>query len=597
MKAKTLIPLFFCVLFALILLAQTANASIDLGTTYDYTYEPTLPQNHFAITYSYIITAWQTKTSVTFVVLKKGENTIYRSQTFTFSAGSQDSGMYFKMGGLGVWDYGSNIVVLPFMYYYIGNNGENLGYIWFNAQTGDSGVYVVNTLYYARGYTPTPPFKTDDGKMLFLGCYDNDDVDLVTITGKGSHSFERIRYGDSGYRFNYFSVLKSDERNIYYILGNYGGYIRVLKYNYTDDTVTIFMTSGSNTDMNYFAKSMFNYQFMTDTNNNYYLVILKAFYFQSGVTTGVGYYFYRLNITGLRWDYLYLGGTTSINPPDTIKAIYGLGIFSKDLAEVYCVSSDKKIYLIKLTLSGLPTSLNVNVQYVAVPENTLVDANYIYWGYHYFNVFKVEISTSDWKIYYESQGLYAGSFPATYTATLLSPNSTTVIYGQTYLIQIKFKWGDAPYAYQFVKIWFKHPSGITGEVRIQTDDQGILTHYFTFYEFGTYTFVYGCYDVNNVNVWNYTIFWRVVSQGQPSPSPQPEFYIPQIVYTVVPLVFLFVPAILLAGMGLGSAGLMAGLMLGGIALWMSGLLPIWGVFLIALAIIMLIFFGKRGSEP
>jgi len=71
MQNKTLIPLFFCVLLTLTLLTQTANASIYLGTTYDYTFEPTLPQNHFAITQDYIVTAWQTKTSLTFIILKK----------------------------------------------------------------------------------------------------------------------------------------------------------------------------------------------------------------------------------------------------------------------------------------------------------------------------------------------------------------------------------------------------------------------------------------------------------------------------------------------------------------------------------------------
>jgi len=599
MKNKTLIPLFFCFLLAFTLLTQIVHAGVELGITYDNSFEATCPQNHFAITYDYIVTAWQTKTSVTFVVLKKGENTIYRTQTFTFSAGTEDSGMYFKMGGIGVWDYNNNIVVLSYTYYNTGTSKATLGYVWFNVQTGDSGVYDLYGLTYARSYTPSPPVKTDDGKMIFFASlYATPQIFVVKITGKGSHTYTQLSYNDANYAFNFFALLKSsNEADIYYLLGNYGGYIRILKYSYSANSISVFMTSGGTSDMNYFSKSMFNYKFMTDANNNYYLIILKACYYESGSTRAIGYYFYRVNITGVTWDYLYLGGTTSISGTDTMKAIYGIGMFSDSLAEVYCVTSDKKIYLIKLILSGLPASLNVNVQYVIIPENTLADANYIYWGWHYFNVYKVEVSSFNWKIYYESQGLYAGSFPSTYTATLLSPNSTTVVYGQTYLIQIQFKWGGLPYAYQYVKIWFKHPSGITGEVRIQTDEEGILTHYFTFYEYGTYKFIYGCYDVNNINVWNYTIFWQVVSQGgQPSPTPEPEFYIPQIVYTIVPLVFLFVPAILLVGMGLGAAGLMAGLMLGGIALWMSGLLPIWGVFLIALAIIMLIFFGKRGSE-
>jgi len=104
-----------------------------------------------------------------------------------------------------------------------------------------------------------------------------------------------------------------------------------------------------------------------------------------------------------------------------------------------------------------------------------------------------------------------------------------------------------------------------------------------------------------INGTNYQVYPEVyvITWWNPEwtpPTPTPETQIPLAISLIVPMLFLFLPALLLGKIG-GIAGLIAGLCIGDICLVSVGWFPIWTTFFIGLAIIVLIFFGRgRTSE-
>jgi len=87
-----------------------------------------------------------------------------------------------------------------------------------------------------------------------------------------------------------------------------------------------------------------------------------------------------------------------------------------------------------------------------------------------------------------------------------------------------------------------------------------------------------------------------VTPPQPTPSPEepeyPSYMMGVVAGLCVPFLFMFLPAIML-GKEAGVVGLIVGLCLSITMLYMSGLLPLWAVFLSGLGIIALIFFGRN----
>jgi len=78
-----------------------------------------------------------------------------------------------------------------------------------------------------------------------------------------------------------------------------------------------------------------------------------------------------------------------------------------------------------------------------------------------------------------------------------------------------------------------------------------------------------------------------------SPIPGPD-YTP-IINLTVPFLFLFIVPLILAS-HIGKAGLIVGLIIASICLYMVGWMPLWAIFLIGLAVIMLLLSGKGGTH-
>ena len=87
--------------------------------------------------------------------------------------------------------------------------------------------------------------------------------------------------------------------------------------------------------------------------------------------------------------------------------------------------------------------------------------------------------------------------------------------------------------------------------------------------------------------------WWIYSPATPT-SPSSETLINSIASIVTIFLFMFVPALLLAQMA-GIYGLISGLIMGSICLYIGGMIPLWAVFLLGLAIILLLL-GSRGRS-
>jgi len=95
------------------------------------------------------------------------------------------------------------------------------------------------------------------------------------------------------------------------------------------------------------------------------------------------------------------------------------------------------------------------------------------------------------------------------------------------------------------------------------------------------------YELRVTTMWLH-VEGYITTVTEPTPSVDYTF----LVNLVVPLLFMFVPALILASF-LGSVGIIGGLALGILLLVVCGWLPYWTLFFIGLIIILFIFYGKR----
>jgi len=81
----------------------------------------------------------------------------------------------------------------------------------------------------------------------------------------------------------------------------------------------------------------------------------------------------------------------------------------------------------------------------------------------------------------------------------------------------------------------------------------------------------------------------------PEETAYPSYAITSVMSVILPFVFLFVPAIVLTAL-IGKMGFVAGLLIGGVILVISNLLPMWTVFLIGLGVIALMWSSMKRGE-
>ena len=96
---------------------------------------------------------------------------------------------------------------------------------------------------------------------------------------------------------------------------------------------------------------------------------------------------------------------------------------------------------------------------------------------------------------------------------------------------------------------------------------------------------------NEILTVNIRANWYYINPTQP--PPEGYNYAP-IISLIVPFMFLFITPMILVPY-VGKAGFIVGLCIGAICLYIAGLLPLWTVFLIGLAIILLLLSGKMGA--
>jgi len=100
---------------------------------------------------------------------------------------------------------------------------------------------------------------------------------------------------------------------------------------------------------------------------------------------------------------------------------------------------------------------------------------------------------------------------------------------------------------------------------------------------------------NNEYLFYIDYFALMQESGVIPTEPETSTIMTRMVLLVVPFIFVLVPALLLAELA-GKNGLIVGILLGVIVLFIAGWMPLWILFLVGLGIILLLLHGRGGGE-
>jgi len=91
-----------------------------------------------------------------------------------------------------------------------------------------------------------------------------------------------------------------------------------------------------------------------------------------------------------------------------------------------------------------------------------------------------------------------------------------------------------------------------------------------------------------------TAYWLPSAEGEGEEEIDVDAWSTNIAGLIIPFMFMFFPAMLL-GAKLGMSGFLGGMILGVVALYIAGLIPVWILFILALGIAYLLFKGLRNE--
>jgi len=588
MKKLSFLPFFFLVIL-LVSSFDVSHAQINVSGVTGYTWNHTgnsLLKNHFAQTFNYVTFAWMDGTTVRIVVVDYSAETIYRFQDINL--GSVD---WITFGGLCIYNFTDNTVLISLTY----RSGYNVYgcVIKYNGGSGDYTKYTSDSGFQPDAVIGTSQIiQASDGNFYFMhsgnraGSYW---IYIFKFTPAGVLS--KVYGATSTYAGGYIYAIYDasvDSDNIYFVLAS--TYFYIYKYQISTATVYFVVAGSSPTDTLHLPTHQVIAKLFVDSKGAIHLIYCHAWYNNAPSSRTVEVHMNNFDLTNKTVNLFYVGGESYLGDAYA-KGTYGIGVLTSTQVEFFAVNDDGDIFSFLYTLSGIPESPTVtNVVTQQISENVLTTA--LQYAYKYRGNYKVEI-TGGSQVWFGTKNLYMG-YVAQYSATLLYPNSTNLEIYKTYKIGVEFLGDGIAIQNEPVVIDILYPDESKGTINMITDNNGVCDFYFAVYNRGLYYMTLKLH-INGINVYNYSITWTGVGFGETyvPPSDTGE-QINHAVAFLIPMAFLFIPALILAK-PLGIAGLLSGITLGAICLWIAGYLPIWGIFLVGLILIFLIMSKVRAG--
>ena len=480
-------------------------------------------------------------------------------------------------------------------------------FILYNPSNGAYSLYIPST---ANGSTAQAMIISNivkcpyDGYFYAVGTYISAQayVELWKFTNSSATYVGYIISGPVGYRFIHIFTTSLNPQNIWIFLSSNAGentasYIKIYKYNVVSGGLATYIADSPYPNDIIASQQVINLgeRYYRDANGNVYMLWLYSFvdstpklYVKAlwlNQTSGVSRVYTLFQTSVLNENY---------NP--VVRCIgYDAHIInnsSDGVVTIYPLGANLKINRYVIEYNGFPYNdiMSQVLQVGYIPENMyLTTTPYLY--IKYSDRYRIEIS-NDYKPYISTLGVYSGV--RVYTLGMsYSPSESPLKVNNAYTYTVTALANNKAFN-SIVQVYFNGTLLKTLDTK-----SGTASFTYTVSQSGFYNWTLKLYD-NDVKAYVKTVSYQLqYVEVKPSESEVVQYQIVNlfdVIMGIIPIFFVvLLPAFLLA-LYFGIMGLFTGFTIGMIMGTMTGIVPLYGLYLYILILILsVIFMSRRGG--